>query len=81
VLRQLEIARRRMLQVEGDANRTVEIHERTLAAIVGGDPVEVERVMDEHLSWLEDRWQEETGRLRLRKTPDFLLPFDERGGS
>jgi DNA-binding FadR family transcriptional regulator len=79
MLRQLEIARRRMLQAEGDAERTLEIHERTLAAIVSGDAVEIERVMDEHLGWLEERWQQETGRLRLRKTPDFLLPFSERG--
>jgi DNA-binding FadR family transcriptional regulator len=81
LLRQLEIARRRMLQTEGDAQRTLDIHVRTLAAIVSGDPVEVERVMDEHLSWLEDRWQEETGRLRLRRTPDFLLPFSDRSSS
>jgi DNA-binding FadR family transcriptional regulator len=78
LLRQLEIARRRMLQSEGDAERTLRIHEATLAAIVSGDPVEVERVMDDHLSWLEERWQTETGRSRLRKTPNFLLPFAER---
>src|SRR5262249_21133229 len=81
LLRQLEIARRRMLQTEGDAELTLAIHERTLAAIISGDPVEVERAMDEHLSWLEERWQQETGRLRLRKTPDFLLPFGERSGA
>src|SRR5262249_26671410 len=75
LLRQLEIARRRMLQSEGDAERTLEIHERTLAAIVGGDPIDVEKAMDEHLGWLEERWQQETGRQRLRRTPDFLLPF------
>src|SRR5262245_38580418 len=78
LLRQLEIARRRMLQAEGDAARTLDIHERTLAAIISGDPVAIERIMDEHLGWLEERWQQETGRLRLRRTPDFLLPFSER---
>ena len=78
LLRQLEIARRRMLQSEGDPQACVEIHNRTLAAIVSGDPTDVERIMDEHLSFLEARWQEETGRTRLRKTPNFLLPFGER---
>jgi GntR family transcriptional regulator, transcriptional repressor for pyruvate dehydrogenase complex len=78
LLRQLEIARRRMLQGDEDADRTVDLHERTLAAIVSGDPAAIEQIMDEHLSFLEERWERETGRLRLRKTPDFLLPFSER---
>jgi GntR family transcriptional regulator, transcriptional repressor for pyruvate dehydrogenase complex len=78
ILRQLEIARRRILQGEEDAGRTLAIHERTLAAIVSGDAATIEEVMDEHLSYLEERWEKETGRLRLRKTPDFLLPFSER---
>jgi GntR family transcriptional regulator, transcriptional repressor for pyruvate dehydrogenase complex len=81
LLRQLEIARRRMLQGDEDAELTLEIHERTLAAIVSGDPATIEQVMDEHLSWLEERWEKETGRLRLRKTPEFLLPFGERSAS
>jgi DNA-binding FadR family transcriptional regulator len=81
VLRQLEIARRRILQGDEDAGRTLAIHERTLAAIVSGDPATIEEVMDEHLSYLEERWEKETGRLRLRKTPDFLLPFSERSSS
>jgi hypothetical protein len=29
--------------------------------------------MDEHLGVLERRWEERTGRPRLRQVPDFLL--------
>jgi len=78
--RQLEIARQRMLQTEGDPTLCVDLHQGTLDAIVSGDPVVIEQVMDEHLIFLELRWQEETGRARLRRTPDFLLPVGQRRG-
>jgi GntR family transcriptional regulator, transcriptional repressor for pyruvate dehydrogenase complex len=78
--RQLEIARERMLQTEGDPKVCVDLHQQTLDAIVRGDPLVIEQVMDEHLSFLEARWQEATGRTRLRKTPDFLVPVSQRRG-
>ena len=48
-------------------------HERTLQAIIGGDPDEIEAAMDEHLSYLERLWEEEGGRPRLRRPPAFLV--------
>jgi DNA-binding FadR family transcriptional regulator len=53
---------------------SIDIHERTLAAIEAGDLDAIDLVMDEHLSGLERTWQEETGRALVRPTPDFLLP-------
>ncbi len=55
----------------------VSIHERTLQAVMKGDPDAVDAVMDEHMRFLEKLWEAETGRLRLRRTPDFLLPLAE----
>jgi GntR family transcriptional regulator, transcriptional repressor for pyruvate dehydrogenase complex len=77
LLRRLELARQSAMRSAGDLDEAVDIHVRTLAAIMSGDPEAVEVAMDEHLSFLETRWQEETGRARLRKIPAFLLPLGE----
>jgi GntR family transcriptional regulator, transcriptional repressor for pyruvate dehydrogenase complex len=74
LLRRLEIARQQAFRSAGDPEEAIEIHVRTLKAIMSGDPDAVDVAMDEHLSFLETRWQEETGRARLRKVPSFLLP-------
>jgi GntR family transcriptional repressor for pyruvate dehydrogenase complex len=78
LLRRLEIARE--LAVRGPHNPAlaIEIHERTLKAIQGRDPDVVDAAMDEHMSFLEKIWEAESGRGRLRKIPDFLLPHPER---
>lgn len=78
LLRQLEIARDMSLRDTHEPDWTIEIHERTLQAIMGGDPDEIDAAMDEHMSYLERMWEEESGRARLRKPPDFLLPRSER---
>ena len=70
----LEIARDMAMHVPLVPDWSIEIHERTLAAIEAADLDAVEVVMDEHLSGLERTWQEETGRALVRPTPDFLLP-------
>ena len=72
LLERLEIARDMTPRGPEDAELEVGIHERTLQAIMTGDAERIEEAMDEHLSYLECIW-EETGRVRLRRVPDFLL--------
>jgi GntR family transcriptional repressor for pyruvate dehydrogenase complex len=50
----------------------VEIHERTLAALMRGDMSEIETVMDEHMSYLEIICEDALGRKRVREVPAFL---------
>ena len=78
LLRQLEIARDMALHVPLMPEWTIDIHERTAAAIRAADPDEIEAVMDEHLGRVEQTWQEETGRPLTRPLPDFLRPVAER---
>jgi GntR family transcriptional repressor for pyruvate dehydrogenase complex len=61
---------------EGEAEWTIEIHSRTLAAIAGRDPYRIEVTMDEHLGMLERSWQLDHGRDLPREVPDFLQPAD-----
>ncbi len=75
ILRRLEIARDMALHVPLVPDWTLDIHERTLAAIGNGDLDAVDQVMDEHLAKVEQTWEQETGRTLLRRTPDFLLPL------
>ena len=56
LFRQLEIARDMAMHVPAVPEWTIGIHERTLAAVQGGDEAEIEKVMDEHLGQLEDTW-------------------------
>ena len=79
LFRRLEAARDLMVGGDDEPGVTIEMHHATLLAIMAGDPAEIERVMDAHLSVLERRWEEQTGRARLRRIPDFLLsPQDPR---
>jgi DNA-binding FadR family transcriptional regulator len=73
LLERLEIARDMTPRAPHDAELEVAIHEHTLRAIISGDSDRIEEAMDEHLSYLERIWEEETGRVRLRTVPDFLL--------
>jgi GntR family transcriptional repressor for pyruvate dehydrogenase complex len=74
---QLEIARDMAPRRQEEPEIAIALHERTLQAIKGGDPDAIDEAMDDHLAWLEGIWEQETGRARLRKTPDFLLPRAE----
>jgi len=78
LLRQLEIARDMAMHAPLVPDWTVEIHERTLAAIRGADFALIDEVMDEHLAQLEQIWERETGRGLVRPLPDFLQPVAER---
>jgi DNA-binding FadR family transcriptional regulator len=65
--RKLPIASDMDYRLEHDPERGIEMHERTLEALMSRDPDRIARVMDEHLGLLERLWEEETGRPRLRR--------------
>lgn len=81
LLRHVEIARDMALRTPLEPELIIESHERTLAAIAGGDPEQIDAAMDEHLSFLERLWEAESGRPRLRRLPPFLLPHEDRSSS
>lgn len=78
LLRQLEIARDMAMHAPLVPDWTIEIHERTLAAVRAADFPLIDSVMDEHLAQLEQIWERETGRGLVRPLPDFLEPVAER---
>lgn len=78
LLRELEIARDMTLHEPLAPAWSVEIHERTLAAIRSGDLDVVGAVMDEHLGGLERTWQRESGRSTVRAVPDVLRAATDR---
>lgn len=78
LLRQLDIVRDVGTRTPEDREWAIAIHQRTLQAIKSADADEIDAAMDEHLSFLERIWEEESGRARLRKIPDFLLPRADR---
>lgn len=55
-----------------DRESAIGIHERTLAAVMRGDPAEVDEAMDEHMSHLEQIAEDAFGRRRIREIPAFL---------
>jgi DNA-binding FadR family transcriptional regulator len=74
----LWIVRQSAMHTTGDFQTAIDIHERTLRAIMSRSPQEVEPAMNEHLDFLETHWREETGRASVRQIPDFLLPPEGR---
>lgn len=75
LLRQLEIARDMSMRGRRDSDTAIAIHEDTLESIMSGDPERVAVSMDRHLQYLEEIWEQETGRLQIRKVPEFLRPY------
>jgi GntR family transcriptional regulator, transcriptional repressor for pyruvate dehydrogenase complex len=73
LFQRLEVAKQFAIE-PGEADRAIQIHERTLAAIMGRDLDAIEQVMDDHLAILERAWERESGRALPRKVPDFLVP-------
>jgi DNA-binding FadR family transcriptional regulator len=74
VYRDLEIARDMAMHRETVPDWSIDIHERTLAAIRSGDLDQVDVVMDEHLAQLERTWEQESARALVRPLPSFLVP-------
>jgi DNA-binding FadR family transcriptional regulator len=74
LLDDLQVVTDMALRVEDDnVDRMVGIHQETLDAIMRGDEQEIESVMSMHLSVLEQIWEAESGRQRLRRPPTFLV--------
>jgi DNA-binding FadR family transcriptional regulator len=78
LLKRLDIARDMAMHAPLVPDWTIEIHERTLAAIRSADFELIDNVMDEHLAQLEQIWERETGRGLVRPLPDFLQPVADR---
>lgn len=55
-----------------DPDHSLDMHRRTLDAIVSGDEQGIDVVMDEHLCILENLFVTAGGRLRARRPPSFL---------
>jgi GntR family transcriptional repressor for pyruvate dehydrogenase complex len=72
LIKDLELARTIAMRQPSTSEWVVDIHERTLAAIRSRNLDLLERVMDEHLSTLEQTWERESGRSLLRPVPGFL---------
>lgn len=65
----------------GDArpsDRTVDLHERTLAAIRLADHDVIEAVMEEHIRDLELAWERTTESALVRSLPGFMVPAMDR---
>jgi DNA-binding FadR family transcriptional regulator len=78
LLRRVEIARDMAIRVPHEPERAIALHELTLSAIKTGNPDLIDSAMDQHLSFLEKIWEEETGRSRVRRMPDFLFTREDR---
>ena len=52
----------------------LDIHDATLAAVMRGDPDEIEDVMDDHFAHLERLCEITYGRTCIRRIPSFLIP-------
>jgi len=77
MLHRLELTRE--VPVEpGEAQRTIAVHERTLAAILMRDPRAIDVAMDEHLAIMEDTWRAASGRTLPPGLPEFLQPRDDQ---
>lgn len=58
----------------GEAERTIAVHERTLAALVARDSHAIDIAMDEHLAIMEESWRAASGGTLPPGLPDFLHP-------
>jgi DNA-binding FadR family transcriptional regulator len=73
LLHRLQVARELAIRDPHEPKHALELHERTLAAIMTRLPHEISEAMDEHLSYLERIWEEAHGRPLLRKMPNFAV--------
>lgn len=74
----LEFARD-LVQHEDDVPTwVIDIHERTLSAIMKSDHALIEAVMEEHIRELELAWERSSRSTLVRRLPDFMVPADER---
>ena len=81
ILRRMAVVRDMPRQLPEDAKLELEIHELTLRALESRDPAAIDAAMDEHMSDLEDIWEEETGRPVLRASATGVAASQGRGRS
>jgi hypothetical protein len=74
LLRTLAIAWDMDYRVKDEPQRGIDVHEKTLCALMSRDPIQIDIAMDEHLSILERQWEGETGRPRLRRAQFSVVP-------
>jgi GntR family transcriptional repressor for pyruvate dehydrogenase complex len=72
IFRQLDLCLDMAVRTPHDTAESIEIHERTLDALMRGDPEDISIAMDEHMSYLETISESVLGRRRIRAIPDFL---------
>jgi DNA-binding FadR family transcriptional regulator len=73
LLRRLGLAQELALRSPWEPDWAIDVHEQTIAALVSGDPIQIEAVMDRHLGYLESIWDEEM-RARGSRIPVQLSP-------
>lgn len=77
----LEFARD-LVQHEHDVpSWVIDVHERTLLAIMKADHDLIEEVMEEHIRELELAWERSFRTTYVRRLPDFLVPAEERSAT
>jgi GntR family transcriptional regulator, transcriptional repressor for pyruvate dehydrogenase complex len=79
IYRQLDIALDMTIRTPPDTKLSIEIHERTLEALMRGGSEEIAEAMDEHMGYLEMICESVVGRRRLRSIPEFLQSADPSG--
>lgn len=72
VYRRLAVAFDMTVRNPTDTGASIDLHERTLEALMRGDAAEIAEAMDEHLAYLENICESVLGRRRVREVPDFL---------
>jgi len=72
VYRRLAVAFDMTVRNPSDTGASIDLHERTLEALMRGDSTEIAEAMDEHLAYLEGICESVLGRRRVREAPDFL---------
>ena len=72
IYRELEVGFDMTIRTPSDTTISIQLHERTLEALMRGDSEEIAEVMDEHLAYLEGICESVLGRRRIRAMPDFL---------
>jgi DNA-binding FadR family transcriptional regulator len=74
IFRELELGLDMTIRTPDDTSASIEIHERTIEALMRGDANDIAVAMDEHMAHLETISESVLGRRRIRSIPDFLQP-------
>jgi GntR family transcriptional regulator, transcriptional repressor for pyruvate dehydrogenase complex len=69
LLEQYQLAVDMDYRAPADPSRGICAHEETLEALMSRDPAQIDAAMDRHLAILEELWQAQAGRPRLRRWP------------